>query len=116
MPSDQERFSTVMLVTSIACIALLLTGIAFLISPFYIKAGMIGLLQGYEPKTDVLGLVWLMGTFGSMFIGVILVITAAVSSASLGLVAAFTGTRSKAKPSVVPQKSPKVEDTSAADE
>lgn len=73
------------------CAAGLVAGVFTLVSPFWFPAGVFGLIEGYDRQTDVLGIVWLAGSLGSFFIGVLLIGTSAFSAIWTGIAFGISG-------------------------
>lgn len=75
----------------VGCLAMLIAGFICLISPAWYPAGFIGWWDGYDAKADVLGIVWLAGTLGSIFIGIVLIGGAGATAIWIGFVAGIVG-------------------------
>lgn len=87
-----KRFPWWVLITAQGLCAIgLLAGLFALVSPFWFPAGVIGLIQGYSREVDVLGIVWLAGTLGSMFIGVLLIGTSGLGAIWTGIAVGIGG-------------------------
>ncbi|PQO31411.1 hypothetical protein C5Y96_13815 [Blastopirellula marina] len=89
---SSSRFPWWVLITAQGlCAVGLLAGIVALVSPFWFPAGVIGFFDGYERETDVLGIVWLAGSLGSMFIGVLLIGASALGAIWTGIAVGIGG-------------------------
>jgi hypothetical protein len=75
----------------IGCLLLLAAGLLFIASPFWTPAGAIGWIRGYDAEADVLRIVWLAGSVGSIFVGLLLTCGAAFGGIWLGIAAGLLG-------------------------
>lgn len=73
------------------CAVGLLAGVLALVSPIWFPAGVLGLFEGYDREADILGIVWLAGSLGSMFIGVMLMGTSAMGAIWTGIAIGIGG-------------------------
>lgn len=81
----------VLIAAQILCAIGLVVGLFTLVSPFWFSAGVFGLIEGYDRETDVLGIVWLAGSVGSMFIGVLIIGASAFTAVWTGIAVGIGG-------------------------
>ncbi|WDI44864.1 hypothetical protein [Bremerella sp. P1] len=105
---SSKRFPWWVLITAQGlCAAGLLAGIFCLVSPFWFSAGVYGLIEGYDRQTDVLGIVWLAGSLGSMLIGVILIGASGLTAIWTGIAVGIGGlAMKKIPPKTDPEEAP----------
>lgn len=90
--SRPERVSFgVFIGVEIACFILLAVGLLTMCSPFWTSGGVLAWFNDYDPKTDVLGIVWLSGVILSVFVGILLSAFAAFIGIWVGMAAGIIG-------------------------
>ncbi len=86
-----DKITITFVLLEITCLIGLVIGVLFVVSPFYLEAGIVGWMDGYDNKRDVLLIGWLTSTLGSIFIGVIMIVASGFFAVTIGIGAGLTG-------------------------